>query len=137
MKVEQRCMNCGKLNSSHHTQKEVQKCIEAMDIKKNPHAITWIRLRRAGKIIREYQECTKFQLAEALENGGIPTGLPTIDKITPIIPQMHSDIFYKNGKFYVNIKTNEENSLSPETRGAESQRDPTRADDERFQSTLT
>jgi len=113
MKGEQKCMNCGKPNSRHYTREEVQKCNEAIAIKKNPHAITWIRLRRAGKIIREHQECTKFQLAEDLENGGIPTGLPTIDKITPIIPQMHSDILYKNGKFYVNIKTNEESfSLS-------------------------
>jgi len=131
MKGEQRCMNCGKFNSNHYTKKEVQKCIEELSMKKNPHTITWIRLRRAGQIIRECRECTKFQLAEALENGGIPTGLPTIDKITPIIPQMHLDILYKNGKFYVNTKTNEDSSLSLITRGVESQRDSTRADDER------
>ena len=71
------------------------------------------RLIESGKIIREFGECTRLQLARELEYSGIPTTPWTIDKIRNDILEMYLDIEYnRKEKLFYTYTTVDQESFS-------------------------
>lgn len=122
----------------YHSGIEAKKCLSKGENKRERvRRLSWLRIRKAGEIIREFRMCTKIRVAEALEEEGIPTSHWIMDKITPNILELNPDIEYnkKLKQFYVYTIVDED-SFSLSKNGESTSNEANRAETGGFQSRL-